>query len=492
MTVRLGVAVALLACLLVASAGLAWDIAWHTYIGRDSFLTPPHAVLYGGIVAAGVAGAAGGLLELLRRRRLPLGLLVTGFGILTLVVSAPFDNYWHQLYGIDVTLWAPFHVMGLIGGLVAVFGVVYLLAAEKALMLALFALSACLRGLLTILQPALFHSPTTVLGPFDVLTLPVGLAFSIGLVGAAAAVLAGRRPAATITVAMAAAVAIVFAILAPGVVRWAAAAGGYTFYTPEGPVIQPLDVLVPLGLLVPALILDGVHRLAGSGLAAGVAAALPAAALGIWTVTQSVPVALGAAGLGVAVALVAGAAGGWLGSQLGTVWRLSGAVKVIAVALLATLLALTAAPAWAAATRTDRYPAGPYTVTVEREDPVEVDRTTGFDLMVAPADGAAIVATPFPGPGTPARRGRALTIDAFEPGTYHVSASFPVRGAWFLALDIRGPAGRGAASVPVTVAAPGAIPQWLGWAIGLSPLLGVVAFLGAEVRRARRHSIASA
>jgi len=347
MTVRLGVPAALLACLLVASAGLAWDIAWHTFIGRDSFLTPPHAVLYGGVAAAGIVALAGVLLESWRRRpgtssllrvfHAPLGLFVTGFGILTLVVSAPLDNYWHELYGIDVTLWAPFHVMGLIGGLVAVLGVVYVFAAELArrrrlaeggqlvlLALVLFSWSAALRGLLVIFEPAYGQSPTTSLGPLDVLTLPVGLAFSIALVGAGAAGVAGRRAAAaaTVTAAMAAVVAIAFALAAPGVVRWAAAAGGYTFYTPAGPVVQRLDLLVPLGLLVPAAFLDGAHRLAGRGLAAGLVAAVPAAALGSWVVTQSRPVAAGAVVLGVAAALLAGGAGGWLGAQLGTVWRL--------------------------------------------------------------------------------------------------------------------------------------------------------------------------
>ncbi|HKF77308.1 MAG TPA: hypothetical protein VKF59_14295, partial [Candidatus Dormibacteraeota bacterium] len=110
MTLRLGVAGTLLACLLVASAGLAWDIAWHTYIGRDAFLTPPHMVLYGGVAAAGTAGLTGLLLESWRRApgtvslagvlHAPLGLFVTGSGILTLVLAAPLDNYWHELYGL--------------------------------------------------------------------------------------------------------------------------------------------------------------------------------------------------------------------------------------------------------------------------------------------------------------------------------------------------------------------------------------------------------
>jgi hypothetical protein len=203
-TLRLGVAAALLACLVGSSAGLAWDIDWHQFVGRDSFLTPPHAVLYGGVAAAGVVALAGVLLESWRSwpgatslwavvLRVPLGLFVTGSGILALMASAPLDNYWHELYGLDVTLWAPFHVMGLVGGVLVVMGAVYLFAAElarrrrlglggQAVILAalLFSLSAILRGLQTIFHPALGFA-TTVLGPVEVLTMPVCLAFSVAL-----------------------------------------------------------------------------------------------------------------------------------------------------------------------------------------------------------------------------------------------------------------------------------------------------------------------
>jgi hypothetical protein len=153
-----------------------------------------------------------------------------------------------------------------------------------------------------------------------------------------------------------------------------------------------------------------------------------------------------------------------------------------AAALLTALLAL--APA--AATRTDAYAAGPYAVTVTREDPVQVDRATGFTLAVTPADGADVVAITLPGPGTAGRPGRAVATAGHRPGTYVVTASFPVRGAWVLALDVAGAAGRGRAVVPLTAAAPGAIPQWLGWTIGLSPLAGLAVFLAAQVRTARR------
>jgi hypothetical protein len=152
----------------------------------------------------------------------------------------------------------------------------------------------------------------------------------------------------------------------------------------------------------------------------------------------------------------------------------------------ATLAAALLALPQLAPTRTDAYAAGPYTVTVSRDDPVQVGRATAFAIAVAPADGASVVGIALPGPGTAARPGRALPAAAGQGGRYVVTASFPVRGAWVLALDVTGAAGRGRASVPVTAAAPGAIPQWLGWTIGLSPLLGLAAFLAVQVRSARR------
>jgi hypothetical protein len=153
------------------------------------------------------------------------------------------------------------------------------------------------------------------------------------------------------------------------------------------------------------------------------------------------------------------------------------------VALAAAVLAL--AP-MAGSTRTDAYAAGPYTVTVTRADPVDAGGTVEFAVSVAPADGAGVVAMTLPGPGTPARPGRTAIATGERPGRYRLTATFPVRGAWVLAIDVAGPAGSGRAAVPVTAAAPGAIPIWLGWAIGLSPLIGVALFLAAQVRAARR------
>ncbi len=104
--------------------GGLWDISWHRTIGRDSFWTPAHLAIYLGGVVAGLscgwlvlrttfAGAA-------RERaagvsfwgfRGPLGAWVCIWGSLAMVVSAPFDDWWHNAYGLDVEILSPPHVV---------------------------------------------------------------------------------------------------------------------------------------------------------------------------------------------------------------------------------------------------------------------------------------------------------------------------------------------------------------------------------------------
>jgi hypothetical protein len=61
----------------------------------------------------------------------------------------------------------------------------------------------------------------------------------------------------------------------------------------------------------------------------------------------------------------------------------------------------------------------------------------------------------------------------------------PVRGQWHLLIGLDGPRGRGATSMDLTVSAPDALPIWLGWLIGLSPLVGC-AWLACHQWRYRR------
>jgi hypothetical protein len=55
--------------------------------------------------------------------------------------------------------------------------------------------------------------------------------------------------------------------------------------------------------------------------------------------------------------------------------------------------------------------------------------------------------------------------------------SMPVRGAWNLVIELTGPQGQARAGFPVTVAAPGAMPFWMGWVIALTPLVAIAWWL---------------
>jgi hypothetical protein len=73
---------------------------------------------------------ASSTISVLRVFAAPQGFVMLGFGTLTDLIAAPLDNYWHRLYGIDVTLWSPFHLLGLTGSIFAGVGLIYVFASE--------------------------------------------------------------------------------------------------------------------------------------------------------------------------------------------------------------------------------------------------------------------------------------------------------------------------------------------------------------------------
>jgi hypothetical protein len=104
--------------------GLYWDISWHMTIGRDTFWTPAHlAIHFGGILAAitcivlifsttfsGDPAAQSASVRVWGFRG-PLGAFLTAWGGVTMVTSAPFDNWWHNSFGLDVEILSPPHVV---------------------------------------------------------------------------------------------------------------------------------------------------------------------------------------------------------------------------------------------------------------------------------------------------------------------------------------------------------------------------------------------
>ena len=104
--------------------GVIWDISWHRAIGRDSFWTPAHLAIYLGGALAGLACGwhvlrttfgpdAGARAAAVRFWGFygPLGAWVCIWGALAMIVSAPFDDWWHNAYGLDVEILSPPHVV---------------------------------------------------------------------------------------------------------------------------------------------------------------------------------------------------------------------------------------------------------------------------------------------------------------------------------------------------------------------------------------------
>ncbi|MBL9127849.1 MAG: hypothetical protein JNL97_09395 [Verrucomicrobiales bacterium] len=124
--------------------GVIWDISWHRTIGRDTFWTPAHLAIYlGGLLGGLVAGAL--ILwttwrasegERQRAVRLwgfrgPLGAWVCVWGALAMLTSAPFDNWWHDAYGLDVKILSPPHTVLALGMFAIVIGALLLVLREQ-------------------------------------------------------------------------------------------------------------------------------------------------------------------------------------------------------------------------------------------------------------------------------------------------------------------------------------------------------------------------
>jgi hypothetical protein len=126
-------------CMLVAITsdmiGAYWDVAWHQTIGRDTFWTPAHLAIQlcgvlGGLTSAFLilSTTFGSSSAALQRRvasvkiwgfRGPLGAFIAAWGGFAMITSAPFDNWWHNAYGLDVTILSPPHVL-LMSGSIAI------------------------------------------------------------------------------------------------------------------------------------------------------------------------------------------------------------------------------------------------------------------------------------------------------------------------------------------------------------------------------------
>src|ERR1700723_3348076 len=123
-----------------SSLGGAWDVAWHRSIGRDTFWTPAHLAIQAcGVMAAIICGylvlvnTFGSSAKLRTASvsvlgfRAPLGAFIAAWGGIAMIASAPFDNWWHNAYGLDVTVISPPHILLIAGTASVGFGTLVLI-----------------------------------------------------------------------------------------------------------------------------------------------------------------------------------------------------------------------------------------------------------------------------------------------------------------------------------------------------------------------------
>jgi hypothetical protein len=260
-----------------ASIGGAWDVSWHRSIGRDSFLTPAHIAIYMcGVIAAVIcgylifatafsrsgAGSAGALKDVsvnVLGFRAPLGAFIAAWGGIAMLTSAPFDNWWHAAYGLDVKIISPPHTLLILGIRAVGVGVMFLILAamnraagdadQARSYTMLRRLFLYLGGLMITGQMFFLFEYT-----YDVLlhttAAYIAMGIAVPVLFAMISRASGHRWAATITAAIYMAYSIAEILILP--LFPASPKLGPVFY----PVTHMVPAKFPILLIVPALALD--------------------------------------------------------------------------------------------------------------------------------------------------------------------------------------------------------------------------------------------
>jgi hypothetical protein len=340
---------------LISFFGTSWDIQWHALIGRDRTLIPPHELMLTGIAIGGIAALTVIITETIWARRYPgmqftpfaglfsgpLGAYIVGYAALNSAVAFPLDTYWHTLYGIDVTLWAPFHIMIISGMALMAFGSIYMLAsaahiaarlhaskAERSAYLGMIGAFAASLSLFTLLVAEGSNPDRSVtLGFASISLFPVLAALLLGcmLVGAAFAL--PWKWVATSVVGVSFLLALIDQLAVPPALNWLMQIEQLTYRAGHSnpPPISLVAVAWPLLSLVSAVLIDlGIQRAqqrGWSGRRLFISLALAALVGGIPLSLENPLAALSLAGslgvLGTLLSLAVGGLGGVVGTKLG-------------------------------------------------------------------------------------------------------------------------------------------------------------------------------
>jgi hypothetical protein len=452
--------------LMIALLGMYWDIALHVDNGRDEgpLANPSHyLILIGlyGVFAAGVLSMAlpergtrpgPASVRIASGWHAPVGgLLIACCGAFALL-GFPLDDIWHRLFGQDVTLWSPTHMMLFGGAGLTLIGMAVLLAEGMHARGDRPGTDTHVSPLVRLrrlgLLGGLLVGLSTFQGEFDfgiaqyrMIFQPMLIALAAGMALVAARIWIGRGGALG--------AALMFLVVRGVVALIVAVIFGQTMPA------QPLYLVEALCVEVAAL------ALARRPLALGVVGGLLCGTVGLaaeWGWTQLVyplPWNGGMLPEALIVAPLAGLAGGLLGALLGAGVRLRlPAPPVARAAALSALAIIAGLTAYGLAVRTPADHAA--TVTL-RDVPGERDgRHVAATVRLSPstmADGAIWVTVT-------AWQGGGLVVDRMEKigeGVYRTTKPIPVYGNWKSLIRVHN--GRSMLGAPIFLPEDPALPN---------------------------------
>jgi hypothetical protein len=444
--------------LIVALVGMYWDISFHIDDGRDPgpLANPAHYLILAGLFGIFCAGFIAMALptekpsetavRINRGWYAPLGgvlmIATAGFALL----GFPLDDVWHRLFGQDVTLWGPTHLMLIGGAGLTLVGMTVLLVEgirakpsiegqrKAAVLRRSMSIGALLIGLSTFQGEFDFGVPQ-----YQMIFQPILIAFAAGVALVCARIWIGRGGALG---------AVTFFLLLRGLVSFVV-----------GPIFGKTTPALPLYLVEAGVVEVAAIWLASRPLALGVASGAGIGTIGFaaeygWTnLIYPLPWNVHLLPEGAIFAAIAGIAGGLLGALMGA--ALCGELPPPRVARTAGLVAATAMVGLTVNGLVTTVPQGygaKVALTDVRPGP---DREVSARVRIHPADAAAdakwLNVTSWQGGG--------LVVDKLHKvgdGDYRTTEAIPVNHDW--KATVRMQTGRSVLGLPIYFPRDPAIP----------------------------------
>ena len=457
--------------LVIALFGMLWDISLHIADGRDEgpLANPAHYFILGGLFGVFAAGFLSMVLprekpsaSAIRIRgdwHAPLGgVLITACGAFSLI-GFPLDDVWHRLFGQDVTLWGPTHLMLIAGAAMTLVGLAVLLVEARrwqdaaaatgkrvrpeprwvALLRHVSLPGAFLLGLSTFQAEFDFGVPQ-----FRFVFEPMMVMLAAGASLVAARIWLGRGAAVGAALFFLAMRGLIALIVGPGLGE---PTPYFPLYLAEAVIVEVLALRLsprgrPLVFGAVAGALIGTVGLAAEWGWSHAFMPLPWPA-GLWPE---------AALAGFAVALAGSLIGAWIGTRLSADEVPAGRAPSLRVAAAASAAVLAGLTGWALMKPADEGVRG--TVVLEEAEGAPA-RTVNATVTIAPADAAEdaewLTATAWQGGG--------LVVDRLQrvrAGVYRTTEPIPVHGTWKSMIRLH--QGRSVAGIPLFLPDDPAIP----------------------------------